>query len=483
LAPGVPTPSEAAGRNGVPFAETDIWFGRLLMNFALSDSLTLTSTTGYLNLDAVDFDCYSYVGTFGPGIPGGAGCSDPINTLEQFTQELRLTSDFDGPINFMLGLFYEDREFVFDTAQQAVNISFLAPDPVTGFTYDWDKTHVTNTEAFSAFGSVIIDLSDQWELSGGIRYTDESKTQVITVPFLHTFLQGPGFVAPGFNSGDIDFSDNNLSPEITLKYQASDDVNIFASFKTGFKSGGIDNSALPSASLSAAATSGDFSALIYDSETAIGGEIGVKSQFNDRTVTLNATAYYYVFDDLQVQNFDAVAIQFQTLNAGEVTSKGIDLEFGWRPPVDGLDLSANLAYLDASFTDTFQTGIGADLDGRASARAPKWSGNFAFNWFTPISDSLEFGISGNAQFSGSYFTNEDTLTDLRQDGYVALDGTISIGDADGGWKLSLIGVNLTDKIWINTSGGRPFLDPASGDDLVVTQNRGRQVYLEASFSF
>ena len=86
------------------------------------------------------------------------------------------------------------------------------------------------------------------------------------------------------------------------------------------------------------------------------------AECSDRTVTLNATAYYYVFDDLQVQNFDAVAIQFQTLNAGEVTSQGVDLEFGWRTPVEGLDLSANLSYLDAEFTDTFLTGIGADLD-------------------------------------------------------------------------------------------------------------------------
>ncbi|NQZ46055.1 MAG: TonB-dependent receptor [Erythrobacter sp.] len=483
LAPGVPTPSEAAGRNGVPFAQTEIWFGRLLLNFDVTDSMTLTSTTGYLNLDAVDYDCYSYVGILGPGVPGGAGCSDPLNTLEQFTQELRLTSDLDGAFNFMLGLFYEDRKFVFDTAQQAVNISFLGPDPVTGFTFDWDKRHVTNTEAISVFGSVIIDLTDQLELSGGIRYTDESKTQVITVPYLHTFLQGPGFVPPGFNSGDIDFSDDNFSPELTLKYQASDDVNIFASFKTGFKSGGIDNSALPSASLSAAAAANDFSALIYDSETATGGEIGVKSQFNDRTITLNATAYYYVFDDLQVQNFDAVNIQFQTLNAGEVTSKGLDMEFGWRPPVDGLDISANLSYLDASFTDTFLTGIGADLDGRASARAPKWSGNVAFDWFTPVGNSLELGVSGNALFSDSYFTNEDTLNDLRQGSYVSLDGTVSIGSADGGWKVSLIGVNLTNELWINTSGGRPFLEPGVGDDQVVTQNRGRQVYVEASFSF
>ncbi len=512
----VPTPSAAAGRNGVPFSETDIFFSRLLMNLEIAETLTLTSTTGYLNLDAVDTDCFAYGGlgpafspigdalgdpTFlaanapalaasnGAGTPQVVGCSDPVNQLEQFTQEFRLTSDFDGPFNFMLGLFYEDRQFVFDTAQAAVNIGLIGPDPATGFTYDWDKRHVTDTEAFSVFGSVIIDLTDQLELSGGIRYTDESKTQVITVPYLHTFLQGPGFVAPGFNSGDINFADDQVSPEVTLRYQPDDDVTLFASFKTGFKSGGIDNSALPSASLSAAATAGDFSSLIFDSETSKGGEIGFKTQFNDRTFTFNGTAYYYVFEDLQVQNFDAVSIQFLTLNAGEVTTQGVDLEFGWRPPVDGLNLSANLSYLDATFSDTFIAS--EDLDGRDSARAPRWSGNVAFDYFTPVGDSLEFGLSGNMVFSDDYFTDEDSLNDLVQDGYVTFDLTASIGDQDGLWKFSIIGTNLTNEIWVNTSGPRPFLSPGgaagfgipAGDDLIVTQNRGRQVFAEVQFSF
>ncbi len=482
LAGGVPTPSAAAGRNGVPFGETDVWFGRLLFNLDLSDHLTLTSTSGFLDMSAVDFDCYSYGGILGPGVPGGVGCSDPLNELEQYTQEIRLTSDFDGAFNFMLGVFYEDRTFVFDTAQQAVNISFLAPDPVTGFTYDWDKRHVTKTEALSVFGSVIFDLTDQLELSGGVRYTDETKTQTISVPYLHTFLQGPGFVAPGFFSGPIDFADDNISPEVTLKYQATDDFNIFASFKTGFKSGGIDNSALPSNSLSQAAISGDFSALIFDSETTIGGEIGFKSQWADRAFTLNATAYYYVFDDLQVQNFDAINIQFLTLNAGELTSQGVDLEWRWSTPVEGLNLSGNLAYLDASFTDTFVTSAGIDLDGRDAARAPTWSGNFAFDWFVPVGGDLEFGIGGNAIFSDDYVTNEDTLNDFVQDSYITFDANISFGHADGKWKVALVGTNLSDEIWTNTSAGRPFL-PANGDDLILTQNRGRQIFVETSFKF
>ncbi|MFL0355306.1 TonB-dependent receptor [Erythrobacter sp. GH1-10] len=494
LAPGVPTPSEAAGRNGVPFGETEIWFGRLLWELDLSDSLTLTSTTGLLDMEAVDFDCYSYVGVFPGGIPGGAGCSDPINALEQFTQEVRLTSDLDGAFNFMLGAFYEDRTIIFDTAQQGVNISFLGADPITGFTYDWDKIQTTKTEAVSFFGSVIIDVTEDLELSGGVRWTDENKVSFIEVPYLHLFLQGPGFVSPGFFSGPINFSDSNWSPEATLKYRVADDINVYASFKTGFKSGGIDNSALPSNSLSVAALSGDFGSLIFDSEEAIGGEIGFKSQFADRTFTFNATAYYYVFTDLQVQNFNATTIQFVTSNAGELTTKGVDVEWNWRTPLEGLTLSGAVSYLDAQYTDTFLQPGGAggtiDLDGRRASQSPEWSGNFAADWTIPLNDNFEFLLSGNAAYNDGYITDEATLNDFVQPSFWTLDGSIAIGDPDGAWRLSLIGVNLTDEIWVITSGGRPFLAPPgnlnglpAGDDLVLTQNRGRQVFVEASFRF
>ncbi len=493
LAVSVPTatgPSKAVGYNGVPFSTTELFFSRLKLDLDLSDTIKLVSTTGFVDLDATDVDNYSYVGQFAPGIPAGVGTSDPRNTLSQVTQELRLATDFDSPINFQVGGFYEWREFLFDTSQQAVNISLVAPDPITGFTFDWDKAQTTKTEAFSFFASTIFEVTDRLELSGGVRWTDESKTSTISVPYVHAFLSaGPAFIDSGFFSGPIDFNDSNWSPEVTVKYQASDDVNVFASFKTGFKSGGVDNSALPSASLlgfgdsDPAVRQATADALIYQSETAIGGEVGVKSQFNGRTVTFNATAYYYVFDDLQVQNFDAAAIQFNTLNAGEVTTKGIDVTFGWRPPVDGLDLSANLSYLDAQFSDTFSTAPGVDLNGRDVARAPKFSGNVAFDWEVPLGNTLLLNLGGNAIYSGSYFTNEDTLTDLKQDSYVTFDARVSVGAADDRWKLSLIGTNLADEIWVNTSGGRPFLEPGVGDDLVVTQNRGRQISLEAAFRF
>ena len=518
LAASVPTPSRAAGRNGVPFNESDIWFGRLLMNLQISDSIKLTSTSGFLDMDAVDFDSYSYVGlgpafspignalgdpnflannapalaaTNFPGVGQGAGSSDPVNQLRQFTQELRLHSDFSGPVNFMVGAFYEDRRFVFDTSQQAVNISLIAPDPVTGFTYDWNKRHVTKTEAVSLFGSLIFDITDQVELVAGARWTDETKVQTISVPYLHTFLQGPGFVSPGFFSGNIPFSDSNISPEITLKYQANPDLNLFAAFRTGFKSGGIDNSALPSNSLSQAALTGNFNSLTFDSETTVGGEIGFRSQFNNRNVTVNGTAFYYVVDDLQVQNFDAINVQFLTLNAGQLTTQGVDLEFAWRTPVQGLNISANGTYLDAKFSAPFVSAQGIDLNGRRAPRAPEFSGNIAFDWTIPLSNNLDLFLGGNALYSGKYFADQQSFNDFVQDDYVSLDGNISIGAPDGRWRVSLIGVNLTDELFVVTSGPRPFLSPGGaagfgvprGDDAVVSMNRGRQVFIQTSVRF
>tara|TARA_R110001606_G_scaffold97468_2_gene215390 strand:- start:1192 stop:3624 length:2433 start_codon:yes stop_codon:yes gene_type:complete len=494
--------------NGVPYGETDIFFGRLKWDLDLSDSLTLSSVSGYLSLDAIDTDCYAYVGQFAPGVPGNAGCSDPVNKTEQFTQELRITSDFDGMFNFMVGAFYEDRDIDFNTSQQGVNISFVAPDPVTGFTYDWYKKQNTKTEALSFFASATLDLTEQLELSGGVRWTDETKISRISVPYVHTFLSStPAFIDSGFFSGPITFKDSNFSPEVSIKYQATPDINVYGAFKTGFKSGGIDNSALPSNSLRGfndpdpVVRQAVADALKFKSETGLGGEVGVKTQFADRTVTLNTSVFYYVFDDLQVQNFDAATVQFQTFNASQLTSQGVDVEWAWRTPVEGLNLSGSLAYTNAKFTKTFITDPGPDgvsgegdpnspfsaddtnLDGRAAARAPKFAANAAFDWTIPMGDAVELGLNGNLQYSGSYFTNEDTRTDLRQKSYVSIDGSISVGDPDGKWKFSLVGVNLTDEIWVNTSGGRPFLEPGVGDDLVVTQNRGRQVFVEAAFKF
>uniref|UniRef100_UPI0025CD3A35 TonB-dependent receptor n=1 Tax=Novosphingobium sp. Chol11 TaxID=1385763 RepID=UPI0025CD3A35 len=521
-------PDGSAGANGKypghPFGETDLFFARLLVNANLSDTIKLVSTTGFLSLRAVDFDSYSYLGVgpaFNPAgapvgliapalaavnTPGSAqgfGSSDPLNKTKQFTQELRFISNFSGPFNISLGAFYEKRTIDFNTSQQGVNISIIAPDPVTGNTYDWYKKHRTKTDAYSLFGSGTFEITEQLELTGGVRWTREEKVNTITVPYVHAFLSaGPAFIDSGFFSGPIPFKDTNFSPEVTVRYKINPDFNVYGAFKTGYKSGGIDNSALPSSNLlgfdNPATRDATAAGLIFKSETSRGGEIGFKSQLADRTITLNATAYYYTFDNLQVQNFNATTIQFITANAGQLTTKGIDIDFGWRSPVEGLRFSGALAYTDAKFTKRFITGTGPDgiggnaddpdINGRRAARAPEFAGNLAFDYTAPLSDALELGVSGNVAYSGSFYTRQENVADYIQPAYATVDASISVGAPGGKWKLALIANNLTDKIFVNTSGGRPFLAGPGlglpvGDDEVFTVNRGRQIFIQGSVKF
>jgi iron complex outermembrane receptor protein len=358
----------------------------------------------------------------------------------------------------------------------------------------------------SLFGSGTFDITEQLELSGGLRWTKEKKVNTITVPYVHLFLVGPAFIPSGFFSGPINFRDSNLSPEVALRYKVTDDVNVYAAYKTGFKSGGIDNSALPSSNLlgfnDPATRDAVAAGLIYKSETGKGGEVGVKAQLANRTVTINTSAFYYVFTDLQLQVFNATTIQFRTFNASELTTKGFDVDFSWRTPVEGLNIVGAMAYTNAKFTKPLASEIDASpLEGRAAARAPKWAGNIGFDWGIPINDGIELGMNGNLQYSSSYFTTTTSLNDLKQKAYATIDGGVSIGHPDGNWKLSLVGINLANKIYATTSGGRPFLSGSVlgvdalgvpipggtvvpiGDDLNVNYNRGRQVFVEASFKF
>ena len=164
-------------------------------------------------------------------------------------------------------------------------------------------------------------------------------------------------------------------------------------------------------------------------------------------------------------------------------SRGGDIDLSWRSPVDGLTLAAAIAYTNAKFTKTYISNTGVDLDGRAAPRAPKWSGNISFDWTLPMSNNLDLNLFGLANYSGSYFADATSFDDYVQNEYVTLDANISIGSPDDSWRVSLIGNNLTDKIYVNQASGRPFRQAGVGDDLALTQNRGRQVFVELAVKY
>lgn len=253
-----------------------------------------------------------------------------------------------------------------------------------------------------------------------MRYSEDERTNTIEVPTIFYLFTPPGFVPAGFDSGDIKFDDDNRSPEISAPFQLTEDINLYAAYKTGYKSGGIDNSALPSASLAVADETGDFSELIYASEEAEGFEVGMKGSFFGGSLRLDLTAFRYVYDDLQVQTFNSTAIQFSTTNAGEMTSQGLEADFTWLPDVDGLTVYGALSFLDAEFSDSFNPEPGVpegdpafdeyDLDGRAVSGAADFAFNAGFDWVLPLGGSMEWRFGLNTTFSDKHETqNEDPI--------------------------------------------------------------------------
>jgi iron complex outermembrane receptor protein len=502
----VPTGSPGEGRDiSQAYNDTDTFFARLQVDYALSDTLDLTALVGYVDLDNEYNDTFNSTGQNPDG--SAAGLPAPfLNTLKQKTFEVRLASNYDGAFNYQIGAFWEDRDIGHSTSQNAFNLSLLGaigfgPDPATGFTFDWLAVRPIKADAVSVFASAQYQLSEKWELSGGLRWTDEEKSTSVGFPFIHPGIALIGLtpISSGFQSGDVDFQDDNISPELVLSYAVNDDISIYGAYKTGFKSGGIDNNTLPTGGLvlnlndpdpAVREASGDI--LRFASEESAGGEIGFRSLLLDQTLTLNLTAYNYVFENQQVQNFDPAIFAFDTTNAGELTTRGLDVDFTWVTSIPGLSVAGSWAFLDSELTGDLVIASGANLKGREAGFSPDLSGNIAINWEANISDSLVLRISPNFSYKSEYLVGgasiepfdavTNPLGDLVQESFTQVDLNISLYMPGEKWRISLIARNLTNEQYLTFAGPAPFR-PATGDDQLVGIGRGRQVFAEVAYNF
>ncbi len=457
-------------------------------DWEVSDTLSLVSISAWVDLDHWELDDYSGGATVFGGLHN--------NVYESFSQEFRLASSFDGDWNFQAGLFYQDVEQIFDAYQYAFNLPVMpnifvdptmlvGPDPITGNEYDYNKKHSTDTEVLSAFLSLTWDINDRTELTFGARYTDEEKDGIIEIPYIHTFAALFGFTSPPLIEG-LEFEDDNISPEVALSYDLSNNVTLFGAYKEGFKSGGIDNSALPTASLNPADPNfNGYDFLIYDSEEAEGGEIGFKGDFLDGSMRLNGTAFFYEYSDLQVQLFNSTSIQFSTFNASSMETSGVEFDMLWQTEIEGLSVRGAIAFTNTEYTDTFINAQGEDLDGEDLRNNADVTGYIGATYDFAVSDNWRMSMSADFRYSDDYAIT-DTLNPYTDD-FTLVDASIDLYSTDNRHEFSLIGRNLTDEIY-GISGqsipGRIAADPSSANNLdngVATQI-GRTVTLRYRFT-
>jgi iron complex outermembrane receptor protein len=446
--------------NGVPFLDQTTHFISGQVDWDLSEELTLTSVTGWVDLDHKELDIYDY----NAGVFGGLH----RNTYESVSQEFRLGSNFDAPINFMVGAYYQEIEQTFEAYQYAFNMPLVpnafglpwvapfatvGPDPDTGNMYDYNKNHFLDTEVLSGFLALYWDITEKLQITAGARYTDEQKDGYITIPYSHAGMKALGFGATPRVDG-LEFEDSNTSPEIAVNYYLTPDISVYASYKEGFKSGGIDNSALPTNSLSP--NNPDFpDFLVYDSETAEGYEAGIKGNFLDGALRIDGSVFTYQYADLQVQLFDSNTINFVTFNASELTTEGLETSATWVTEVEGLSLRGSVALTNTEYTDTFVNATGQDLDGEEGPLSADIAGFVGFTYDRPVFGGQWRGsLSLDARYNDGY-SYQATLDPLEQSSFWLLDTAVRVYSADEKYEFSVIGKNMTDEIYAMGAGARP----------------------------
>lgn len=388
--------------------------------------------------------------------------------VDQYSQELRLTSDTEEGIQWVGGLFFSNIQNLGHGEQSGAFFPLLPPGLVLGSSITSDFEN----QSIAAFGEIDFPLTEKFNLIVGGRYTEETLDLVYTQgPAPGTLGQLPGRFA-GTVDGSID--EQNLSGRITLKYQFAEDVMGYALAARGYKGPGFNT-------LGVVTSQPDF----VEPEIPTTFELGVRSTIFDGTTILNVSAFNSSFEDFQAQSFDqfTVPARFVVTNAGELQTRGVEAEFQIAP-AEGLRLSGTLAYIDSEFkefeniacypgqvplalgtprtsprdcifvnaTQAVTTANGLPLPNSPkltytlavdqSHRFGNWDISGGLNWFWR--DEVSFSAAG------------DPL--MRQDAYGLLGASVRVGPSDGAWQLSVFGKNLLDQDFANVVFSSPVLN-------------------------
>lgn len=491
---GVLSPADFG--NGEGYHRQTQWLSGLETNFDISDEVTITSVTGFYDLDLNNRSNFNAAST-----PSFILGSIQRLKIREISQELRLETDIDGPVNFMVGGQYQKNH-----AESASVAAFGAiagqpslfgparPSPFVVAQYYLDQ----RGSAFSVFGQVQIKPIEELELSAGGRLSTETKELVSVINF-NTQLVG---TAPGLRNGANKRSFDDFSPEVTLTYRPTQDLTAYVSYKQGFLSGGFNGGSFNA--------NGDLS---YRPQRVDGWEAGVKARTADGALSAELALYDYKIDDLQVQVTTAGTIQ-ELRNAGKVSSKGAELSLNYRPPIDGLSLYTNVAYQKGRYDQYYATcyagqlalspglgvgqcasqpnptnnnvvGVLQNLSGTELVRSPEWTGNAGFVYETPVSSAMKLELSGAVTYSDSYITSPTSQPRARQPKFATIDATARIIQIDDRWEFAVIGRNLTNRYTFVRGIDSPSSAIAPGRlaDTIAVVSRGREVMFRVGFKY
>jgi iron complex outermembrane receptor protein len=416
----------------------------------LSDTVTLKSITAYRDgrTDTlIDFD-----NTPGPVLDIPAYYED-----DQITQEIQLTYVGER-LQGVVGAFYLDgrAEGAFDTVIGNAGLTTF-----TGGRVD--------TKSIAFYGDVSFDVTDQFKVSAGLRWTKDDKTAtVLREDYLG--IRSPFFGNPNaiFFRTRTDYTNDRsfekLTPRISLSYQPNEDLNIYASWGRGFKSGGFDMRG--DAIFIPSTVDG------YDAETIDSWELGLKGAFLDRTLFVNVAGFYSDYKDQQVtvqavQPPPNVGVASVVDNAGQAEIYGVEVEVR-AVPSDNLSFNLAFGYIHAEYKEflTFIAGGTTPVDvadSRVFQNTPEFVINANATWSNPLfGGRLDFTPAIALRAEQSMFEIPNPILD--QGATVIADASLNWTSGDDRFTLGLHGRNLTDERY--RVGGYNFPGALLGNSVI-----------------
>ena len=453
----------------------DTFLADLTAQIELGDQVSFTSISTYISRQIeVSRDASALTGSVSVdlGYPNAAVLlpSNLIDTTElaTFAQEVRLSTDSDGPMNFVVGLFYSDTERTYHQRLPTpgydafTDVRFGAGTSVAvanGFPlnspYNADLPY--DITQYAAFGEATYDVSDRFHLTAGGRFYDFSERR--------QFKSG-GLFSNGDNRTD-ETSSNGFSPRFIASYEVVDNVHLNGQVSKGFRLGGVNDPLnLPLCTAQDRAIFGAFQD--YDDEGLWNYEVGVRGRRSG--INFAAAGFYTDISNLQV-TLDAGSCSSRIVfNVPQAHTMGVEFELS-TTPVQGLSLSINGSLVEAEFDSTVVDGTGAVIaglrEGNRLPSVPNFQISAAASYSFPVSDTAEAYVGASVQHVGSRYTqssdqennprsfvsglpfggatgNAATVVDLKLPSYQYVNLSAGI-DWDNGFGVMIYANNLFDE--------------------------------------
>jgi len=447
-----------------PEQEVRAWGASLNAEFRPSDYVTLRSITAYRHdrsNSPIDFDALPAVDVDVPAIY--------INS--QTSQELQLLYNRGG-FNGLIGAYYLD-------AKARTIFDVRLPGTVTALTFG-----DVDTETWAIFGDFTYDLSPQWSVSVGGRYTWDQRHSVINrgvyVGGGSPYFGGPGtlLLTQSDFTGTATF--NEFTPRASVSFRPNDDNMIYASYSRGFKGGGFDPRGVSTACLNASGGVCNaqelFDFMSFDPETVDSYELGWHAQLFDRRVRFSLAAFYADYSDVQIPGSVGTVLNGQqtfigiTTNAAKARFEGVEFEGnallarGFANDGDSLNFAWSLGYLNADYK-TYIDARGINVaDERRIQNTPAWTLSGTLAYGTPVAGGM-LNANTTISYRSSSQQFELRTPGLDQPGFALWDANLVWRSDNGVWEVGLHGRNLTNKRYV--VAGYNFLaqNPDSGDFL------------------